>query len=91
VLLVLSPKQPSVPNDDDNDAWAREYAEYCAEKEKETARMAAEPQHQSVRDVPGAGKEEESWEAQYAAHCAEQETRLRQKDQENLTLGDRRD
>lgn len=83
MLLVLSPKQQSVSDDDD--AWAREYAEYCAEKEQETARiMAAEPQHQSRVVVPGAVKEEEeeSWEVQYAAHCAEKETRLRQNDQE---------
>jgi hypothetical protein len=89
--MVLSPKQMSVPDDDDDDAWAREYAKYCAEKEEETARMAAESQNQS-RVVPGAVKGvEESWEAQYAAYCAEKETRLRQNDQDNLTLGDRRD
>jgi hypothetical protein len=85
-----SPKQPSVPDDVDN-AWAQEYAEYCAEKEETARIMAGEPQHLSRVVVPGAVQEEESWEAQYAAYCAEKETRLRQIDQENLTHGDRRD
>jgi hypothetical protein len=77
--LVRSPRQPSVPeDDDDDDAWAREYAAYCAEKEA-TSTATEKPNQSPDQD----GAEEDSWEAQYAAYCAEKEAMLQCKDREN--------
>lgn len=51
-------------NDGDGDtSWEAQYAEHCADKERDIA----------SNDAPNR-EEEESWEVQYARYCAEQES-----------------